>query len=161
MNASFSIITISTILIAYLSIFVGHIIGKWSNDELKYKNYFFAYLWLYILVSCICFALNYYLAPAIIFICYLLLRTSYIWNLMYFIVGLALVLTPYFEFAVAIATLFGLSFGAIIRTKIAYPEKNEKKSKHIFKRTIIMSFLNSLGIFFGIGIGIAIRLIFK
>jgi hypothetical protein len=148
------------VLISYFSAYFGHLLGKLSNDELKYKNYIFSYIWVFILFSSIIFSLNFLIAPAVVFLCYLLFRTSYIWNSIFFFVGITLVLTPYFTFAVSVSCIFSLTFGAIVRTKVAYPDKKEKKAKNILKKSFAYIFLNSFGFYIGILFGFLFKFIF-
>jgi hypothetical protein len=140
------------ILISYISIYLGQFLFKWSGDELHYKmNLPFIYaksfrpisLFVFLCFSAICFSLQFYIAPAIIFCTYLIYRTSYVYNFMYFISGLAIMLSPWFEFVVSMTCIFSLITGAVIAS--------EKKKL----------FANSYGIFIGIILGFLIKIIFK
>ncbi|MFA6088541.1 MAG: hypothetical protein WC755_01630 [Candidatus Woesearchaeota archaeon] len=129
------------IIISYVAIYCGIILGKYTNDEVKYNNYINIHVILFVLFSALCFALNYYIAILLILMCFLLFKTSYAYNLMFLIVGVSVVFSKWFVFAVSIATIYGLVYGAIMQSK--------KKSL----------FWNSLGYVIGILVCVLIKVI--
>lgn len=129
------------IIIVYLSIYVGLFLGKLSNDELEYKKYFWVNKFLILMLSITLITFNYYVGPLMIALSLIVFKKEYSHNLMQVFVGISCVLSNNFLYTVSFASIYELTYGAIMYSK----------KENVFK--------NSIGFFIGIIIGFIIKIL--
>lgn len=101
------------ILISYASLYVGRLLGRWSGQELAYQKFRWSYVSLFLFLGLALFASYGYAAIILIAAVYLLFRTSYVFYLSGFLLGLGLLFSPDPILSANLTIMFHLLLGAV------------------------------------------------